>query len=87
MPFTLTGTQPSGPLYVSLASGDTVRLGPGETSVELPDGEVEDSPAVRKLQDRGLLEVRPVDQRGGPRSRGVRRAAAKDDTTDDGSGS
>jgi len=87
MPFTLTGTQPSGPLYVSLSSGDTVRLGPGETSVELPDAEVEDSPTVRKLQDRGLLEVRAVEQRGGLRSRGARKAAAKDDTTGDGSGS
>jgi hypothetical protein len=90
MPYTLTSTQASGPLHVSLASGATVRLGPGETSAELPDVEVQSSPTVQKLRDRGVLQVRTVEQRGGGRSRGSRKVAkddaaksdaAKDDTT------
>jgi hypothetical protein len=78
MPFTLTSTQPLGPLYVSLNSGATVRLGPGETSAELPEVEVQNNPTVQKLRDRGVLEVRAVEQRGETRPRGSRKAA-KDD--------
>jgi len=80
MPYTLTSTQPSGPVHVSLTSGATVRLGPGETSAELPDVEVQDNPTVQKLRDRGVLEVRAVEQQSGTRPRGSRKPA-KDDTT------
>lgn len=74
MPFTLTNSQPTGPLHVPLTSGASVRLAPGETSAELPDVEVDGNDVVAKLRRRGALQVRPVEQGGGGRSRSGRQA-------------
>jgi hypothetical protein len=72
MPFTLTSKQTSGPLVLILPSGTTVRLGPGQTSPELPDVDVLDNPKLTRLRQLGVLEVVPVETKAGAGSRSRR---------------
>ncbi len=56
MPVTLENLSDR-PVLFLLASGDTVRLSPGETSDELPDVEVTANSKVEKLRSRGVIGV------------------------------
>jgi|1185.fasta_scaffold93768_2 hypothetical protein len=57
MPVTFTNLQPRRHLLVPLASGATLRLSPGQSSDEVPDVEIQDSPKIDKLRRQGVLDV------------------------------
>lgn len=48
------------PVFFTLASGQTLRLSPGEISTVLRDIEVVDHPKIRKLQDQRIIAVYDV---------------------------
>jgi hypothetical protein len=81
MPVTITNLQSSGPLYVRLTSGRTLRLSPGQRSEAIADVEVQDNDQVGRLMGGGLVEVaHDPDARarsGGTRGRTSTRAKSK----------
>lgn len=50
----------SGPVVVTLTSGGTVRLSPGEASDELAEVEVTDNAKLEKLRSRRMVDVEPA---------------------------
>ena len=63
----ITSLVSSGPLWIPLASGEQLRLAPGQTSGDQPDVEVQDNSSVASLVSRGLIDVVTVG--GGRRGR------------------
>jgi hypothetical protein len=61
MPYILTSKASSRPLLVFLANGSSVRLSPRQESGVIADVDVEDVPAIERLEREGLLDVRRVD--------------------------
>ena len=57
MTIRITSLVSSGPLWITLTSGEQLRLEPGQTSQERPDVDVQDNPSVASLVSRGLIEV------------------------------
>jgi hypothetical protein len=60
MPVQITSRVSAGPLWISLTSGEQLRLAPGQTSEERPDVDVQDNPSVASLVRRGLIEITSV---------------------------
>jgi len=63
----------SRPVWLVLASGDTLRIAPGEKSDSVADGEVTGSPKVQALEQRGVIAqhaegARPSSRRRSPRA-------------------
>jgi hypothetical protein len=52
------------PVLLPLISGQTLRLAPRETSSELKDVEVKNNPKVQKLQERCVITLHEVEQKG-----------------------
>ena len=70
----ITSLVSSGPLWIPLASGEQLRLAPGQTSGDQPDVEVQDNSSVASLVSRGLIDV--VTVVGGRRGRAGKNAGA-----------
>jgi hypothetical protein len=71
----------SGPLFVPLSGGGTLRLSPGQMTDELPDVEVADNAKVDKLRAQGLIDVEastPDEDEKTPPKKTTRRTAAGD---------
>ena len=45
------------PVFLTLTSGGTLRLSPGETSAKLGDVEVKNNPEIDKLQERRVIAL------------------------------
>jgi hypothetical protein len=52
----------SRPVSISLSSGTTLRLSPGQTSGKLRDVEIENNPKIDKLQEQRMIEVTQTQQ-------------------------
>jgi hypothetical protein len=60
MAITIKSLLTSGPVWVPLTTGGSVRLSPGESSSELPDVAVTDNAKVDKLRELGVIGVETV---------------------------
>ncbi len=54
------------PVLLTLASGQTLRLSPGEISAKLGEVEVKNNPKIQKLQERRVIGLHEVTKRGAP---------------------
>ena len=75
MTIRITSLVSSGPLWITLTSGEQLRLEPGQTSQERPDVDVQDNPSVASLVSRGLIEVVSVSSGRRGRAAGKKEAA------------
>jgi hypothetical protein len=64
----------SSPVLIDLASGDALRLSPGETSESLAEVEVEGSRKAAKLVGRGVIAVHRQTSAQGKAKRGGKQA-------------
>ncbi|MFD1214349.1 hypothetical protein ACFQ36_20165 [Arthrobacter sp. GCM10027362] len=80
MPVRIKSLLSSGPLWVPLTSGATLRLSPGQLSPAVADVEVQDNQAVDSLVGRGIIDVLTVPQAAGGRAK--RTGTAPDATND-----
>ncbi|MCG2622435.1 hypothetical protein LVY72_10975 [Arthrobacter sp. I2-34] len=60
MPVRIKSLLTSGPLWVPLTSGTSLRLSPGQLSPETADVEVQGNQAVDSLVGRGIIQVLAV---------------------------
>ena len=51
----------SGPVWVPLTTGNSVRLSPGEISAELPDVALASNDAADKLRRLGVIDVETIE--------------------------
>jgi hypothetical protein len=56
----------SGPVWVPLTTGGSVRLSPGQTSAELPDVAMAGNAQADKLRQLGVIDVETVDAAAPP---------------------
>lgn len=52
-------------VWLTLTSGQTLRLAPGEISPDLEDVEIVNNPMVQKLQDQRVIDIYKVEESGG----------------------
>lgn len=68
------------PVVVPLNGGGSLRLRPGATAEDVPDGEIADNPKVEKLRRQGVIEVQEVEtpkEPGGAESAGEEQPPAQ----------
>jgi hypothetical protein len=68
----------SRPVWLVLASGESLRLAPGQKSDALPDVEVSGSPKVQALTARGVVRPDKDNVRSAPERRASRRGPKSD---------
>jgi hypothetical protein len=70
----------SGPLWIKLTTGESLRLAPGAVSPERPDVVVANNDAIDSMARRGLIEIVSGSGASGPSRPRKTKASSKDAT-------